>query len=97
MESSVIFSAKRFDAGCGIGAAVARLTTWVCRGAEELRRYYSGIFEREIDNRQMGHLLHVQVAFLFAAFPTDGPLLLRTVCCGWFVWALVKCREALKN
>ncbi len=97
MENSVIFSGKRFDVERGIGAIVAQLTTWVGCRVKELRRYYSDILERDIDNRQMAHLLHAQVAFLFAAFPIDGPLLLRAACCGWFAWAVMKCRQALKG
>ena len=60
--------------------------------ADTLCRYYSGIFEREVGRWQLFHLLHAQVAFVFAACPVDGPLLLRAVCCAWFGWAVMRCR-----
>lgn len=79
---------------------IQKIVSTVTNGArvpiELLRKYYSQILEREIDKRQMLSLINVQVAFFFAAFPSDGPIVLRIVCCGWFLWALLKCKAALK-
>ena len=63
--------------------------------ADSLCRYYSGIFEREVGRWQLFHLLHAQVAFVFAACPVDGPFLLRAVCCAWFGWAVMRCRRVM--
>lgn len=62
---------------------------------ELLRQYYAHVLERPINNRQMWLLINAQAAFLFAAFPTDGPLLLRTICCAWFLHAVVLCKRSL--
>ena len=60
---------------------------------EKLRQYYSAVLEREVSYRQMWQLLNVQMAFVMAVFPTDGPIGVRLICCGWFVYALRACRN----
>jgi len=62
---------------------------------EWLREYYSKVLEREITMHQTLLLLNAQMAFLFAAFPVGGPILLRALCCGWFLHAVLKCKHAL--
>jgi hypothetical protein len=64
---------------------------------ELLRKYYSYVLEREIDMHQTLLLINVQVAFCFTVFPSEGPLLLRAICCGWFLWSVLKCKSALKT
>lgn len=62
-----------------------------------ISKYYSQVLEREIDNRQSLLLIHAQVAFLFAAFPADCPLLLRMLFTAWFATAVKMCRKALRD
>lgn len=62
---------------------------------EWLSKYYSKVLEREITTHQTLLLLNAQMAFLFAAFPVGGPILLRILCCGWFLHAVLKCKHAL--
>lgn len=59
-----------------------------------LAKYYSHVLEREISIRQTLLLLNAQAAFVFAAFPADGPFALRALCCGWFAYAVLKCKQA---
>ena len=70
---------------------VARLTSYV----EVLRKYYSNVLERDIDMRQTWLLVNAQLAFVFAAFPVSGPILLRTACCLWFLHAVLLCKRNL--
>lgn len=56
---------------------------------EWLRGYYSACLNKDINMRQTFHLLHVQIAFVFAVFPVACPLLLRFVFIAWFVATLV--------
>ena len=62
---------------------------------EMLRKYYSSVLERDLDMRQTWLLLNAQASFAFAVLPVESPLLLRAVCCGWFLHAVLKCREEL--
>ena len=70
---------------------VARLTSYV----EVLRKYYSNVLERDIDMRQTWLLVNAQLAFVFAAFPVSGPILLRAACCLWFLHAVLLCKRNL--
>lgn len=60
-----------------------------------LSRYYTAVLERPVGIRQTLLLLNAQTAFLFAAFPVSGPLVLRAVCVAWLLHAVLKCRAAL--
>ena len=55
---------------------------------EWLRKYYSGIFEREITMRHTLLLINAQMAFFAAAFPVDSPIWMRLACCVWLLHAL---------
>lgn len=61
---------------------------------EWLRQYYSHVLEREVSTRQTWLLINAQTAFVFAAFPVNGPFLLRVACCAWFAHAVWRCRKA---
>lgn len=102
MENNLTLSAKAGKAfevvACVSGVmnvAKCALMRAVQTPADALCRYYSAVLEREVTRRQMSHLLHAQVAFVFAACPVDGPLLLRAACCAWFGWAVMRCRRAM--
>ena len=64
---------------------------------QSLSRYYSSVLERQISIRQTLSLLHVQAAFVFAVFPVDGPLLLRSICAAWLWYAIRQCRRQLTD
>ena len=60
-----------------------------------LRRYYGSVVGKEITMRQTALLLNVQAAFAMSALPVEGPLVVRLACCGWFVYALKRCKDEL--
>ena len=72
-----------------------RIANAVRMPVEQLRNYYSKVLERNLNMRQTWSLLNAQAAFFFAAFPADGPLMLRAACCLWFLHAVMKCRREL--
>lgn len=77
------------------GQMVENIGETVKKPLEWLRSYYSHVLERDLSLRQTLLLLHAQVALVFAAFPIDGPLLLRALCVAWLVKAVLMCRKAL--
>ncbi|MGM9716462.1 MAG: ATP-binding protein [Prevotella sp.] len=72
-----------------------QLHTMVKAPFAALAKYYSHVLEREISIRQTLLLLNAQTAFFFAVLPADGPFTLRALCCGWFAYAVLKCKQAL--
>jgi hypothetical protein len=60
-----------------------------------LREYYSEVLERRLDTRQTLHLIHAQVAFLFAAFPAETSLAVRAAFGLWFWLAVRKCSRVM--
>lgn len=62
---------------------------------ERLRGYYSRVLERELNIRQTWLLVNAQLAFAFAVLPVESPMLLRAVCCCWFLHAVLKCRREM--
>ena len=65
-----------------------KVTSLLLAPIEWLRKYYAGIFEKEITMRQTLLLINAQVAFFAAAFPVDSPLWVRLACCVWLLNAL---------
>lgn len=78
-----------------ISGNLQQLSMLVRKPMVMLRAYYSHILERNLNMRQTWSLLNAQAAFFFAAFPADGPLMLRAACCLWFLHAVMKCRREL--
>jgi hypothetical protein len=96
MKKEMTLSA-RDAASVNVLNVLSAITNVAKAPVEMLRKYYSYVLEREIDMRQALLLIHAQIAFFFAALPADGPFLLRIFCCGWFLWAVLKCKAALKT
>lgn len=84
------------NSGLQTAHLIQHLKNMACAPLDALGNYYSDILERPVGRRHTALLLNAQVAFLLAVFPTDGPLLLRAVCCGWFAHAVLQCRNALQ-
>ena len=78
-----------------LNSAIQEFSNIVRKPVELLSQYYTRVLDRQVDLRQTWLLLNAQVAFLFAAFPVEGPLLLRVACCGWFLHAVLLCRKTL--
>lgn len=66
----------------------------VVKPFELLRKYYSDVLGEPVSMARMWRMVHAQVAFLSIVLPYDEPLLLRAACCGWFLWAVLKCKES---
>ena len=65
-----------------------KMVNYLSAPIEWLRKYYSGIFEREITMRHTLLLINAQMAFFAAAFPVDSPIWMRLACCVWLLHAL---------
>lgn len=76
-------------------SAIVEFSNTIRKPVELLSQYYSQVLDRPVDLRQTWLLLNAQAAFLFAAFPVEGPMLLRVACCGWLLHAVQLCRKAL--
>lgn len=76
-------------------STIQEFANTVRKAVELLSQYYSQVLDRPVDLRQTWLLLNAQAAFLFAAFPVEGPMLLRVACCGWLLHAVQLCRKAL--
>ena len=77
-----------------IAAAMQQVMETAKKAAERLCRYYSSVLERQLNLRQTWLLVNAQLAFTFAVLPVESPMLLRAACCGWFLHAVLKCKEA---
>ena len=82
MENNITLSNRIIALNAIIGTLLGKLSVPV----EMLRKYYSTVLERDIDMRQ---------TFVFAAFPVDGPMVLRMACCVWFIHAVLLCKRHL--
>lgn len=60
---------------------------------EWLRKYYSGILEREVSMGQTLRYLHAQVAFILAVFPAYDSMLAHAAMAIWAAMAVAKCTE----
>ena len=60
-----------------------------------ISEYYSQVLERPINNHQTLLLIHAQVAFLFAAFPVNCPLVLLLGLVVWVAAAVSICKQSL--
>lgn len=60
---------------------------------EWLRQYYSGVLHKEISTRRTLRLVHAQLAFAMAVFPTYDSLLVHVAAALWLVWAAARCRS----
>lgn len=89
MEKNMSLSQSN-DAGTGMAETVANVLR---TPFEWLRKYYSAVLGKEIGYARMLRMLHAQAAFIIAAFPVDGPLMLRAACCLWFLCALRSCKD----
>lgn len=78
-----------------IAAAMQQVMETAKKPAKRLCRYYSSVLERQLNLRQTWLLVNAQLAFTFAVLPVESPMLLRAACCGWFLHAVLKCKEAL--
>lgn len=78
-----------------VAAALQQVMEAVRKPAERLCQYYSSVLERQLNLRQTWLLVNAQLAFAFAVLPVESPMLLRGICCGWFLHAVLKCKEAL--
>ena len=78
-----------------VAAVVQQVMEAVRKPAERLCQYYSSVLERQLNLRQTWLLVNAQLAFVFAVLPVESPMLLRAICCGWFLHAVLKCKEAL--
>lgn len=78
--------------GAGVMMALAQLAIVP---VEQLRGYYGRVLERELNMRQTWLLIQAQLAFACAVLPVESPLLLRAACCGWFLYAVLRCRVEL--
>ena len=91
MENNITLSNRIIALNAIIGTRLGKLSVPV----EMLRKYYSTVLERDIDMRQTWFLINAQLAFVFAAFPVDGPIVLRIACCVWFIHAVLLCKRHL--
>ena len=71
-----------------------KMVSYLSAPVEWLRKYYSGIFEKEITMRRTLQLINAQLAFICAAFPVESPIWLRLVCCAWLIHAL-RCAKGI--
>ncbi|MBQ7472470.1 MAG: ATP-binding protein [Prevotella sp.] len=78
-----------------MNSAIQEFSNTVKKPVELLSQYYTQVLDRPVNLRQTWLLLNAQTAFLFAAFPVEGPLLFRIACCGWLLHAVLLCRKAL--
>ena len=92
MQNNITFSSQLVKIVMVWNAVASRI---IC-SAEPLRKYYEDVLECRVDLRQTWALIHAQVAFVCAAFPVGGPMMLRMACCMWFVYAVDKCRKTLQ-
>lgn len=97
MEKNITLSARNLTIAGQFNNIVATIKRTVLKPFEALRDYYSNVLERRINNRQALHLIHAQVAFMFAAFAEGGPLLVRIALIGWFLYAVMACHTALQR
>ena len=74
-------------------AAMQQAMATAKKAADRLCKYYSDVLERDLNLRQTWLLVNAQLAFACAVLPAESPLLLRAACCGWFLHAVLKCRE----
>jgi len=89
MENNITISRRFFVLSTIVNIVLSKVSVPV----EALRKYYSSVLEREIDMRQTWLLINAQAAFVFAALPADGPLVLRMACCAWFIHAVLLCKR----
>ena len=73
-----------------IGVGIKRIATMP---VEWLRKYYSGILEREVSMGQTLRYLHAQVAFILAVFPVYDSMLAHAAIAMWAAMAVAKCTE----
>ncbi len=91
----VITSGRSADTTAIIKRMVNRLACTALTPLTSLSKYYSSVLEQEINIRQTLLLLNAQTAFVFTAFPVDGPLVLRALCAAWLLHAVLKCKQAI--
>lgn len=90
MKNEMTLSVKTIESGNSV--CNNTVTPLSRRMVAPLTRYYSRVLGTKVTPRQTLLLLNAQVAFLFAVLPADCPMLLRCVCGGWLVSALLKCK-----
>lgn len=91
MEKNIALKESRRSAW-SLGVSVQK---FIMKPVAWLQKYYSDVLERELSVRQTWLLINAQLAFIFAVFPVDGPLLARLACGAWLISALLKCKAEL--
>ncbi len=71
------------------------IKVWAKTPAEWLRKYYSSIFEREIDRCQAAAVTQAQIAFLSALFTSTDVFFLKAGFAVWFAVSVYRCKKLL--
>ena len=74
---------------------ISNLHSLFQRGLEEAARLFGRILEREINVRQMLHLVHAQLAFSALVLLGGISALVAVLLMAWFVLSVIQCVRAL--
>ena len=95
MEKNMILEANlaHYNLGKETVKTISKKVELMKKPIKMLQGYYSMVLEREVSMRQTLLLVNAQAAFACAVLPFECPMLLRAACCGWFLHAVLKCRD----